>query len=173
MCKLFAMTSSKDRRFGVIIFVGIIAGFLAALVKSGAEGILPPRAPSTVPPPVELLEKLGVHVNEYVYTFSDQTVAWAGNAVHIAFSIVMALVYCILSEIFPRIKMAQGLVFGILIAIGAHGVILPLFGLSSTLPLDGILSELLGTPVWIWTIEIVRRDLRNRITHLPDPSISK
>ncbi|EPB4853791.1 hypothetical protein ACRPZO_003723, partial [Escherichia coli] len=25
--------------------------------------------------------------------------------------------------------------------------------------------------VWFWSIEIIRRDLRNRITHEPDPEI--
>lgn len=179
MGKLFETTLTKERHYGVAIFVGIIAGFIAALVKSGVEGILPPRSPTTTPPPVELLEKLGVHVNEYVYTFSDQVVAWAGNTVHILFSILMAILYCVLSEIFPKVRLLQGVIFGLIIAIGAHGIILPLLGLSSSpfsspfnIPLDGIISELVGTPVWIWTIEVIRRDLRNRITKLPDPQIA-
>lgn len=29
-------------------------------------------------------------------------------------------------------------------------------------------SEFFGHIVWTWSIEIVRRDLRNRITHEPD-----
>ena len=32
-------------------------------------------------------------------------------------------------------------------------------------------SEALGHVVWLWSIEIVRRDLRNRITHQPDPEV--
>jgi putative membrane protein len=31
------------------------------------------------------------------------------------------------------------------------------------------LSELLGHIVWMWSIEVVRRDLRSRITGEPDP----
>ncbi|UNM95633.1 DUF1440 domain-containing protein [Ignatzschineria rhizosphaerae] len=175
MHKLFSTTLATERRYSLAVFIGIIAGFISALVKSGSEEILPPRSPNTIPPPVELLEKLGVHVNEYVYTFSDQTVAWAGNAVHILFSIVIAVMYCFLSEIFPKVRMLQGVIFGLIIAIGAHGIILPILGLSSTpfnVPIDGIISELIGTPLWIWTIEIIRRDLRNRITKLPDPQIA-
>lgn len=52
------------------------------------------------------------------------------------------------------------------------GIILPLFHLSAPvwqLHFDGILSEIIGTSFWMWTIEIVRRDLRNRITKKPDP----
>ena len=32
-------------------------------------------------------------------------------------------------------------------------------------------SEIFGHLVWFWSIEIIRRDLRNRITHEPDPEI--
>lgn len=32
-------------------------------------------------------------------------------------------------------------------------------------------SEALGHVVWLWSIEIVRRDLRNHITHQPDPEV--
>lgn len=32
-------------------------------------------------------------------------------------------------------------------------------------------SEALGHVIWLWSIELVRRDLRNRITHQPDPWI--
>ena len=32
-------------------------------------------------------------------------------------------------------------------------------------------SEALGNVVWLWSIEIVRRDLRNRITRQPDPEV--
>ena len=30
-------------------------------------------------------------------------------------------------------------------------------------------SEALGHVIWLWSIELVRRDVRNRITHQPDP----
>lgn len=32
-------------------------------------------------------------------------------------------------------------------------------------------SEAPGHVVWLWSIEIVRRDLRNRITRQPDPEV--
>ncbi len=32
-------------------------------------------------------------------------------------------------------------------------------------------SEFFGPIVWLWSIEIVRRDLGNRITHEPDAEV--
>lgn len=32
-------------------------------------------------------------------------------------------------------------------------------------------SEIVGHLIWFWSIEIIRRDLRNRMTHEPDPEI--
>ncbi|MDI9750594.1 DUF1440 domain-containing protein [Stutzerimonas stutzeri] len=47
------------------------------------------------------------------------------------------------------------------------GLTPPLFDL----PWYENVSEILGHLVWFWSIEIIRRDLRNRITHEPDPEI--
>jgi len=38
-------------------------------------------------------------------------------------------------------------------------------------PFEEHLSEALGHMVWMWSIEIVRRDLRNRITRQPDAEV--
>lgn len=49
---------------------------------------------------------------------------------------------------------------------------LPVLNLSPVpwnLPFDELFSELVGTLLWMWTIEIFRRDLRNRLTEKPDP----
>ncbi|HHE9463000.1 TPA: DUF1440 domain-containing protein [Haemophilus influenzae 10810] len=35
-------------------------------------------------------------------------------------------------------------------------------------PLYEHISELVGHIFWFWTIEVIRRDLRNRITRQPD-----
>ncbi|WP_244584439.1 DUF1440 domain-containing protein, partial [Escherichia coli] len=50
----------------------------------------------------------------------------------------------------------------------------PLMGLTPPLfdlPWYENVSEIFGHLVWFWSIEIIRRDLRNRITHEPDPEI--
>lgn len=50
----------------------------------------------------------------------------------------------------------------------AHVVVIPFIAQVSSLsqiPLDEHLSEFFGHVVWIWGIEIVHRDIRNRITN--------
>lgn len=173
MTNIFKKTNPKYRNYGVILFVGLIAGIISAMVKSGIETILPPRSSETISPPIKLLMDLGANTSSEIYTYSEQVVNWGGNGVHILFSIIIAIVYCFLAEIFPKIKTMQGIIFGLVVAaVGAHAIVLPLLGLSSPvwqLNFDSIFSEIIGTCLWIWTIEIVRRDLRNRITKQTDP----
>ncbi len=99
--------------------------------------------------------------------------------IHFSFAIVFALLYCIAAEYFPKIKLWQGAAFGLLVWIGAHVVFMPLLGWAPS-PFPWVaggqtwsehFSEALGHVVWLWSIEIVRRDLRNRITHQPDPEV--
>lgn len=62
--------------------------------------------------------------------------------------------------------MCQGIVFGILFAIICHGIALPVLGLSpnlAQLTLDEIVSEIVGTCLWIWTIELLRIALRSKM----------
>ena len=169
---LLQTTPKQARNYNVAIWIGIISGIISGFVKSGTEGIMPPRAEGIVAPPVALLEHLGVNMQEMIYTYSGHILNWGGGVVHILFSIFVAFIYCILAEIFPKIKLGQGLLFAIAVVIASHGISLPLLNLSPAvwnLPFDEILSELIGTCLWMWTIEIVRRDLRNRITKKPDP----
>lgn len=39
-------------------------------------------------------------------------------------------------------------------------------------PWEEHLSEIPGHAIWMWVIEIIRRDLRNRITGQPDPEVA-
>lgn len=64
---------------------------------------------------------------------------------------------------------------GIVATIAVHWISFPLLGLTPSLihiPFDEYFSELFGHIVWFWAIEIIRRDLRNRITHQPDPEVA-
>lgn len=169
---LFQTTKSSARNYCVAIWIGIISGFISALVKSGTEGIFPPRLVNEGAPPVLLLKNLGIDVSSWVYTYSEQAVYFGGNLVHIVFSIVWGIIYCVAAEIFPKTKMFQGIVFGLFVAILFHGIAMPILGISVpvwNLRFDEIFSEIFGTILWIWVIEIIRRDLRNRITKKSDP----
>lgn len=166
MINLFKMSNRKDRHVLTMIYVGIIAGIISALVKSGFETLIPPRTLETTPPPVVLLEKLGVNVSAMDYHWLGHTINWGGNGVHILFSVVIAIIYCVVCEYFVKAKMLHGIIFGIAVSVFAHGLVVPLLGLSGWLWLAGpeaLISEFIGTAFWIWSIEAIRTDLRYRL----------
>ena len=191
------------RRYGVAVFVGIIAGIISAFVKWGAEHPLPPRSPIDLftaacpqpvldalnsgalamdgallqcsraflnPPHVFLRDYLGIDPTQAAFTFADHAFNWIG-VTHMIFSLVFAIGYCIVAEIFPKIKFWQGIGTGIIANICVHYITFPALGLTPPVvewPLYEHISELVGHIFWFWTIEVIRRDLRNRITHKPD-----
>ncbi len=191
------------RRYGVAVFVGIIAGIISAFVKWGAEHPLPPRSPIDLftaacpqpvldalnsgalamdgalqqcsraflnPPHVFLRDYLGIDPTQAAFTFADHAFNWIG-VTHMIFSLVFAIGYCIVAEIFPKIKFWQGIGTGIIANICVHYITFPALGLMPPVvewPLYEHISELVGHIFWFWTIEVIRRDLRNRITHKPD-----
>lgn len=176
--ELFVQTDPARHRYGVATLVGFAAGIMSAFVKWGAEVPLPPRTISDGraefnPPYLFLRDYLGIDPTSTVYTFSEHII----NPVmvtHILFSLVFAIGYCIVAERFPKVKMWQGVMAGILCTIAVHGISFPLLGLTpplSQLPADEYLSEIFGHIVWFWAIELIRRDLRNRITHEPDAEV--
>lgn len=175
---LFVQTDPARRRYGVATLVGFAAGIMSAFVKWGAEVPLPPRTISDGraefnPPYLFLRDYLGIDPTSTVYTFSEHII----NPVmvtHILFSLVFAIGYCIVAERFPKVKMWQGVMAGIICTIAVHGISFPLLELTpplSQLPADEYISEIFGHIVWFWAIELIRRDLRNRITHEPDAEV--
>lgn len=177
-------TNPKRRRYGVAALAGVLGGIVSAIVKFGWEVPLPPRTPerNATNPPQELLQQLGApeSITHLSYSFNgNEGLPWVSFIVHFAFAIGFAVIYCVLAERFPQIKLWQGAAFGLLVWIGAHLVLMPLTGIvPSPFPwVDGgqtwseHFSEALGHVVWMWSIEIVRRDLRNRITHEPDAEV--
>ncbi|WOE32366.1 MULTISPECIES: DUF1440 domain-containing protein [unclassified Acinetobacter] len=167
MYNLFQTRDKNTRHIYLAIYIGIIAGIISALVKSGFEDLIPPRTPETLPPPMVLLDKLGFHSSDMVYHWMDYTVNWGGNGVHILFSIVIAIIYCVLNEYFVKARMLHGIIFGIGVSVFAHGLVVPLLGLSGwlwTAGSEALISEFVGTAFWIWTIEAIRQNLRSRFT---------
>lgn len=159
---------SDKRALGTLVGVGIVAGVISGLVKSGVETLLPPRLPTAVPPPIELLNMMGFDAASMNYVFNQTSVNWGGNGVHILFSIVIAVVYVWLAERCSKVTFAWGVPFGWITAtIGAHCIVLPLMGAEPPLWDTGtaaVISEVVGTAIWIWTIECVRRALLGRAT---------
>ena len=192
------MNTQTKERFGLAALIGIPAGIVSAFVKWGGEFPLPPRSPQDMfdaacgpesliraadqidcsrnflnPPYVFLRDYLGV-IDPYaaLYEFAGHAFNYV-MMTHILFSIVFAVGYCALAEKFPKITLWQGVAVGILVNIAVHVITLPILGLTPplwTLPWYEHVSEFAGHIVWFWSIEIIRRDLRNRITHEKDPS---
>ena len=186
--KLFASLLQKTeparRNVKVAALVGVIGGVFSAIVKFGWEVPFPPRTPArnATNPPQTMLEWFGMSPEQSHTTVSfnlNDNLPIYSFIIHFSFAIVFALLYCIAAEYFPKIKLWQGAAFGLLVWIGAHVVFMPLLGwVPSPFPWvaggqtwSEHFSEALGHVVWLWSIEIVRRDLRNRITHQPDPWI--
>lgn len=196
---LFEQTNPSRRRYGLAAFIGVIAGVVSAFVKWGAEIPLPPRSPFDTfaaackpealiraadkidcsrnflnPPYVFLRDWLHVaDPNQAVYTFAGHVFNWVG-VTHITFSLVFAIAYCVWVERFPKFKIWQGLFAGLLAQLFVHMISFPLMGLTPSLldlPWYEWVSEIFGHLVWFWAIEVIRRDLRNRMTHEPDPEV--
>lgn len=166
------ITKKTNRRYWAALIAGIAGGIMSGFVKAGVEGVFPPRTPDRPLPPAEVLQTFGINVQDMVYHYSDHIVNWGTSGVHYLFSIVFAVFYCLAAEIFPIVKLWQGLLFGLVITIAFHGVVLPVGGFAPAiwnLPLAELFSEGAGHLLWAWTIEIFRRDLRNRITKIRDP----
>ncbi|RAZ44986.1 YagU family protein [Campylobacter hyointestinalis] len=190
--------TKTTRKFGLAALIGIPAGVVSAFVKWGGEFPLPPRSPFDMfdaacgpesliraaeqidcsrnflnPPYVFLRDYLGVS-DPYaaIYEFAGHGFNYV-MMTHILFSIVFAVGYCILAERFPKITMWQGVMAGLLINIAVHVITLPILGLTPpllSLPWYEHVSEFVGHVVWLWSIEIIRHDLRARITKEPDPA---
>ena len=173
-------TYPAKRRYGLMFLIGILAGVFGVIVKWGWEVPFPPRNPNVffpvdamerVTPPKIFLEQIGA-ATDWTYVFSGVTQPLSIFIVHVLFSVVFGVMYCVIAEAWPRIKMWQGAVFGIAVYVLAHVIAMPLMKEVpplSEIPFDENCSEFFGHIVWLWGMEIVRRDIRNRVTKEPDP----
>jgi putative membrane protein len=173
-----AVTDPARRRYEVAAAVGVIAGIIAAIIKFGWEVPFPPRTPerNMTNPPQELLQQIG-----FSSDFTHTTISFNGNdiiivsiLVHFAFSIFFVGLYCVLAEKYPQIKLWQGVAYGLFIWFAWHVVLMPALGTIPApwdQPWEEHFSEITGHAAWMWVAELCRRDLRNRITHEPDPEV--
>lgn len=190
----FNLSNPAERRVKLSIIIGIIAGIVGGFVKWGWEVPFPPRNPLVpwplegmtgavetadgfmrVTPPSVFLEQIGIDPSNFLtYTFSGIELPLSIFLVHIGFSVIFGLIYCVAAEYWPRVTMWQGTVFGVGVYIFAHCIVMPLQGLVppfTQIPFDENFSELFGHIFWLWVMELVRRDLRNRITKQQDIAV--
>lgn len=170
------VTDPVRRRPATAALVAVIAGALGAIVKFGWEVPFPPRSAerNLTNPPQAMLELFGVSpdATHATYTILGNQLPYVSFIIHFAFSIGFAVLYCVVAEYWPKITMWQGAVFGVAVWFAFHVVIMPAMGVVPApwnQPFAEHASEFFGHIVWMWSIEIARRDLRNRFTRQPDP----
>ena len=148
---IFEQTPPNRRRYGLAAFIGLIAGVVSAFVEVGlkfhcrhvARWICLAAWPGII---IRLQAKLIARVifsihrifffetgwgltdpNAAVYTFGGHVF----NCWHaIIFSIVFAVGYCVVAEVFPKIKLWQGLLAGALAQLFVHMISFLLMGLT-------------------------------------------
>ncbi|WP_125761295.1 YagU family protein [Companilactobacillus hulinensis] len=164
------------KRLKAVLLSGLLGGIVSGIVKLGWEVLLPPRtiARNMTNPPQELLQQFGFPrtFTHLTYTYSGQQMPWVSFIMHFGFSITFAIIYCLLAEKYPKVTLGQGTIFGLGVWVAFHLVIMPLMGTVPAVwnqPFEEHFSEALGHMIWMWVIEIFRRDIRSRVTHEPDP----
>lgn len=178
MSDFWKVTDPSRRHYRVAVLVGLIAGAFSAIVKFGWEVPFPPRTPerNAVNPPQTLLEQIGFpeSISRATVHFNGWDLPISSFVVHFGFAIFFGVLYCVVAERYPAIKLWQGAAFGFALWILFHVIVMPLMGTVPApwdQPWQEHFSEAFGHVIWLWSIEIVRRDLRNRITHEPDAEV--
>lgn len=152
------------------IIAGTAAGITSGLVKLGWENILPPRTKNRnqTNPPQKLLQQLGVpeKITHSTYTYSGEKLPWVSYLVHFGFSTSFAIIYEVLAEYEDKLRFSQGTIFGLAIWIAFHLGIMPMMGTvpsAKDQPDEEHLSEALGHIAWMWTNDIVGKELYHRL----------
>ncbi|MEQ4509028.1 MAG: DUF1440 domain-containing protein [Dickeya sp.] len=161
------------------VLIGIIAGIICAIAKFGWEIPFPPRTPARdlTNPPQQLLQQLGMSfdLSHLTYLFNGNPRPIMSFIMHFGFSITFTVLYCVAAEFWPRIKLWQGAFYGLVLWVVFHVVLLPLFGTVPApwdQPFAEHFSEIFGHMFCFWVAELARRDLRNRITHQSEDTLT-
>ena len=141
----------KNFNLKAAIKAGTAAGLISGLVKLGWEDVLPPRTPE----------------RNATYTYSDQEMPWVSFIVHFGFSVSFGIIYEVLVENSQYLKKGYGTIFGLAVWVAFHLGIMPAMGTvpsAKEQPKEEHLSEALGHIAWMWTNDIVGRELYRRLT---------
>lgn len=153
------------------IKAGLAAGIISGLVKLGWENILPPRTAQrdATNPPQKLLQQFGVpeKVTHATYTYSGHKLPWVNYLMHFGFSTSFAIIYEVLTQNRRYLRFTSGTIFGLAIWVAFHIGIMPMMKTvpsASDQPTEEHISEALGHIAWMWTNDIVGRELYRRLT---------
>lgn len=151
--------ASKGLKAWKIIWYGFIAGMISGMVKIGWENIFPPRTieRNLINPPQHMAQQIGIPddiIFSQVY-FADQPVAWFTLILHFSFAIVFAILFIALIQKWPKVALGQGAVYGIVLWIAWHVILMPALGTVPApwdQPWTEHFSEFFGHIVWAWSI---------------------
>ncbi len=145
-----------------ILIIGITAGIISGIVKLGWEVILPPRTDerNETNPPQKMLQQMGVpyRITHLTYSYSGLQIPWVSLIMHFAFSIFFSVLYCWIFIYFPIISIGMGTIFGLIIWIVYHIILMPMLKTVPPFwkqPWEEHFSEALGHMVWGFTIHLV------------------
>ncbi len=155
----------NTRAYGVAALAGFVGGNVSSFIKWGTEIPFPPRTPDRPVPPVEMLDSLGINAQQLTYVYSEHVVNYGSALVHHGFSIFFAMFYCLLVLRYPRTALWQGSGFRPVDDPGVsrrHPASVSLGTAAVGAARVGLLSETFGHLLWMWVIEVIRRDLQQR-----------
>ncbi len=171
-------TTTMRQRILTALFIGVVIGIIGAIVKFGWEVPFPPRTPlrDLTNPPQQLLQQMGVpfDITHLTYMYNENARPIVSFIMHFGFSITFGVLYAVVAEYRPSITLWQGAMYGLVVWIAFHILIMPALGTVPApwdQPFAEHFSEATGHMFWAWVMELARRDLRSRITHEPDPAV--
>jgi len=154
----------------VVLWTTFLGGFIGALVKWGSEVNMPPRMPGEISPPGANIDAwlgwLGINHHSLDYVFQGNTILGAVTLYHWGFCFFFAFVYVISSIYWKHTRLWFGVLYGIIINVVMHWLIIPLLGFRNPAYAEGKvgwmwnmnfaehLSEFLGHIYWSVSIEI-------------------
>jgi putative membrane protein len=154
----------------VIIWTTLVGGFFSSLVKWGSEVNMPPRMPGEVSPPGAHLDAwlgwLGYNSHSLDYVYQGVNVPGAVTLYHWLFSFAFAFVYVVGSVYWPKIRLWYGALYGLIITVVMHGLLIPMLGFRVPAYGNGetgwmwnlnaaeLWSEIIGHVYWSVSIEV-------------------
>ncbi|AOA57308.1 YagU family protein [Acinetobacter larvae] len=154
----------------ILFWATLVAGAISSLVKWGSEVNFPPRTAQDISPPAAHIEQwfgsFGFHAHSWDYLYQGINVSGVVTTYHWLFSFAFAFVYIFISAFYPQIRTWYGALYGILITVIMHGLLIPLLGFRPLAYADGqtgwlwnlnayeLFSEVFGHLFWAFSIEI-------------------
>lgn len=140
---------------------GLLGGVLSGFFKLGWEILLPPRTVerNETNPPQRLMEQIGFskRFTHQSFLYSGQKVSYISLIIHFGFSIFFGIFYSYLAPVWTPISLWQGTIFGVVIWVVFHLIIMPLMHTvprASEQPFEEHFSELIGHIIWGFVIHV-------------------